>query len=140
MGGLGNQGQQCSADGTTGGPSESVPARGAAPPAPAECTPTSILGSASGGDELLDQIRQIKAHDVPEDVEVNLVVPVDQAVPHPHNLTPWDGRMGATELIRELARGLADDLDQSGQRQVEKAVGVQIGADAPAASSMASRA
>ncbi len=76
------------------------------------------LASALGGEGFLDlrnQRREVSRHDFPQDVEVDEVVPVDQAIPGADGLPPRKLRVPALKIRRYSARGFADDLHEPGQ-------------------------
>ena len=75
-----------------------------------------------------DERRQVQANDLPEDVEVNRIVAVNQAVPKTDELWPWDVRLEGLHLRGDAVRGLADDLQETHESKVEKAIIIQIGA------------
>jgi hypothetical protein len=58
------------------------------------------------------QRAQIAIHDVPDHVEIDVQIVVDDPVVHPDNGYPGNPRMQGAKLGRGLSRGLADGLKQ----------------------------
>lgn len=90
--------------------------------------------------QLADQGRNILCDRLDDDVEVDAGVAVDDLVPHPDDAVPGDVWMSLADLCRCLGGRLADDLEQSLDREVPQAFSGDFRCRPPLASSTASRA
>jgi hypothetical protein len=58
---------------------------------------------------------------------------MDEPIPHPNDVLPWNLRVLLPRLTRDTSRGLSENLDALDQGEQEHSVGIEIGA-APAMS------
>ena len=56
------------------------------------------------------QWGQVRGHDLPQDVKVDLVVTVDESIPKTDNFCPRNVGIAVPILFRNAARGLSDNL------------------------------
>ncbi len=77
--------------------------------------------------KFLYQRRQVSVHDVPYDVVINRIVPMDQPVAETDNLRPGDIRASRTSFLRNTSRRLTEDLEQANQAKLHKPVAFEIG-------------
>ena len=76
---------------------------------------------------MLDERRQLVAHNPPQDVEIHAVVSVDQPVARADDLGPGDLWMGLLHGRPDSFGRFADDLHQPNQREIELPVTVKVG-------------
>jgi len=78
------------------------------------------------------------AYDLPENIEIDFVIAMDQPISQADNLRPGDfGDAGALILGNTVCR-LPNNLKQADKCEVELAVGVQVGRFRPVAIATAS--
>ena len=65
---------------------------------------------------------------------------MNEPVPKADDLCPRNGRVGWAFRFRNSAGGFSDDLEKPDQRQIQLAVGVEVGAIFPSTMVTASRA
>jgi hypothetical protein len=73
-----------------------------------------------------DQRRQIIDENLPQNVEVDCVVAVDEAVAEPDDLWPRYIGVPGADFVRNATGGLAHDLEQLDKGKVELPVGVKV--------------
>ena len=61
--------------------------------------------------ELVDQNRNVPVDDLPDQIEVDVEVTVDDAVAQSDDLTPWDLRISAVGVCRDARGSFADDFE-----------------------------
>lgn len=72
--------------------------------------------------KLLDQLRQVNLDNVPEDIQVDLHVPMSEYVAGADDLSPWNRRMRASDLLGNVAGRFADYFDEAFTCRSEDAV------------------
>jgi hypothetical protein len=75
-----------------------------------------------------EQLREVLGDRLPEDVEVDVEVVVDESVAHAGGGAPRDLGHRCAALGADAFGGLADDLDELGQREPEQLVVVEVAA------------
>ena len=65
------------------------------------------------------QLRNPCPHDIPDEFEIDAEVVVDQSIPHAGHCAPVDCGMLCPELLWDLLRSLADDLEAPDERATE---------------------
>ena len=76
--------------------------------------------------ELGDQGRQIGSDDDPHDVEVDLIVSVDESVPHPDDLGPGYLRVRLSDVVWDTSCRFPNYLQQAHDGEAENPAGVKI--------------
>ena len=94
----------------------------------------------NNGAKLCNQSWKIIFHDVPKDVEIDNVVPVDQAVSQANDVGPRNVRITIAGFRGKSGRRFANDFQQPDQRQVQQTIAVEVRAVRPPASAAASMA
>lgn len=61
--------------------------------------------------ELVNQSGNVLVDDLPDQVEVDVEVTVDDAVAQSDDLTPWDFRISTVGVGRDARGGFADDFE-----------------------------
>lgn len=59
------------------------------------------------------QQRQFGRNHLPNNIEIDAEMAMNQAIAHPCHTFPWDIRILDTQLLRDTFGGLADDFDIS---------------------------
>src|SRR5439155_24839550 len=77
-----------------------------------------------------DQGRKLVRDRVPDAVEAHIEVPVREAIPHADDLRPRNLGNGSAHFRRDVAGGLAHDLDHADEGIDEQLVGVEVRARA----------
>ena len=75
--------------------------------------------AAAKSSKLWDQLREVRGNDLPEDVEVDEVIPVDQPIARPDGLSPGQTRVPTRQFLRHSAGRLADDLHEPSQGELQ---------------------
>jgi hypothetical protein len=76
---------------------------------------------------MLDQWRQFDRYDLPQDIEINLIVAVNETIPRAHDLVPGDTRLEVARRQGYPVSRFADNLDELGQPEGKQAVAVEVG-------------
>ena len=82
--------------------------------------------------ELFYQRWKVLGHGVPDDIEIHVEVSMDEAVTQADHELPGDIRMISPEFGRNPSCGLADDLEEPYEREVEHPIGCEVFAGAVA--------
>lgn len=88
--------------------------------------------------QLLDEWWQVSRQDVPQDVRINGVVPMDQPIPQADDVGPRDLAVVRPEVCADPARGFSHDLQQAYEREGEQPIQFQVASFAPRTKSRAS--
>ena len=82
---------------------------------------------------IIDQIlrlpkkgRQLNAHHIPDDVEIDTQVAVNQLVAHGDDLTPLNLVMGLSKFIRNTPCRFSDQLDVAQNSILNQRIGLKL--------------
>jgi hypothetical protein len=74
----------------------------------------------------LEQAREVFGHRLPQDIEVDVEVVVDEAVTHASGSGPGDSGFGGPQFGADLLGSFADDLDEFGNGESQQLVTVEV--------------
>jgi hypothetical protein len=73
-----------------------------------------------------DEWRQILHNNLPQDVHIYCIVPVDEPIAEADDLGPWDLGITGTLFIGHAPGCFTDNLQQSSQSELEDPIPIQI--------------